>query len=271
MRRRLHPLAGAVADFLKALTDFFLPDTCVVCGRVLLSKESHLCAYCEADMPLTGYWLREIQPMSERYNACFQEQLDHYEPFQRAAALFFYQEDAGYKHIPQAVKYEARQGLGRSFGRRLGEKLAGSPLFADVDLILPVPLHPWRHFKRGYNQAAVIARALLEAYVSRAEAADSATLGHLCPPLYEEHLVRRVKATRTQTQLSVEQKRKNVSGAFRVDAEVLSRLPFSPRHILLVDDVFTTGATMAALHAALRTVFPPAVRISVAALAFVQE
>lgn len=213
--------------------------------------------------------------MSERYNAAIQRVLTASGPewspevFQRAAALFFYQEDAGYKHIPQALKYEGRQAPGRYFGRRLGERLAASPLFADVDVIVPVPLHPWRHFRRGYNQAAVLACAVCEAYAR--------TAGPSCgsspekPPLYRDDLLRRRRVTRTQTQLTVEEKQKNVSGAFCVDKRALSRLAFVPRHILVVDDVFTTGSTVCAVYEALRTVFPPAVRVSVATLAFVKE
>ena len=195
--------------------------------------------------------------MSERYNARIQEHSVEYEDFGRAAALFFYREQAGYKGIPQALKYEGRRALGRYFGRRLGREFARSPLFADVDVVVPVPLHPLRRFKRGYNQAAVLARAIADSYVAG--------------PLYCPGLVRRTRSTRTQTQLSGEEKAKNVAGAFRVNARALARLPFTPRHILVVDDVFTSGATLAAVHNALRAVFPPEIRISVATLAFVLE
>ncbi|MBQ7516817.1 MAG: ComF family protein [Bacteroidales bacterium] len=258
MRRRLRPLAGVVAVWCKALADFFLPERCVVCGGVLSRKEHYLCCRCEADLPLTFYWARERQPMSERYNARIQEQSVEYEDFGRAAALFFYREQAGYKGIPQALKYEGRRSLGRCFGRRLGRELARSPLFSDVDVVVPVPLHPLRRFKRGYNQAAVLAKAIAAAYAS-------------VRPLYFPGLVRRTRSTRTQTQLSGEEKAKNVAGAFRVNDRALARLPFSPRHILVVDDVFTSGATLAAVHNALRAVFPPEIRISVATLAFVLE
>ena len=202
--------------------------------------------------------------MAERYNACIQQQLGAYEAPGRAAALFFYREEAGFKWIPQGLKYEGRRALGRYFGERLGRELAGSPLFADVDLIIPVPLHPWRRFRRGYNQAEVLAQAVENAY-RKAFAEDSSRV----PPVVCSRLVRRVRATRTQTRLSGEEKRKNVAGAFSIDPRTLARLPFKPRHILLLDDVFTTGSTLSAVHAALRTIFPPEVAISVATLAYV--
>lgn len=264
MRRRLRPLAGVVAAWGRHLADFFLPERCVVCGRVLSQKERFICCFCDADLPLTRYWLQEKQPMADRYNAQIQQQLGAYEAPGRAAALFFYREEAGFKWIPQGLKYEGRRALGRYFGERLGRELAGSPLFADVDLIVPVPLHPFRRFRRGYNQAEVLARAVAKAYEDAL-----ATNTSRVPPVVSARLVRRIRATRTQTRLSGEEKRKNVAGAFRVSPREYARLALAPRHILVVDDVFTTGATLGAVHAALRTVFPPEVSVSVATLAYV--
>ena len=276
MRRRLRLVAGVVEALGKALADFFLPERCVVCGGVLSQRERYLCCRCEADMPLTHYWLREHQPMAERYNARIQEHATAYEDFGCAAALFFYREQAGYKGIPQALKYEGIRALGRYFGLWLGRELARSPLFADVDLVVPVPLHPLRRFRRGYNQATVLAKAIVEAYVAVQPAASLPFAGSLTPdpqsavpPHYDGGLVLRMRATKTQTQLSGEEKAKNVAGAFQVNPRALARLPFQPRHILIVDDVFTSGATMAAVHNAIRAVFPPEIRISVATLAFV--
>jgi ComF family protein len=157
--------------------------------------------------------------------------------------------------------------MGRHFARRLGARLAESPLYEDVDLIVPVPLHGFRHFRRGYNQAEIIARALAE---------KMGKSDRLCI-----NLLRRTRHTKTQTQLSIEQKQRNVADAFRVSPRSLAllshRAPATsapsgfPRHILLVDDVFTTGSTLSQCHKALRQVFPPTVRISVATLAFVGE
>ena len=212
------------------------------------------------------------------------------EPYQRACALFYYDAAAGYKEIPQALKYGGALSMGRYFARRLGARLAESPLYEDVDLIVPVPLHGFRHFRRGYNQAEIIARALAE---------KMGKSDRLCI-----NLLRRTRHTKTQTQLSIEQKQRNVADAFRVSdrsfallfhrtspnssvparcapatSAALSNSAASaasvpsgfPRHILLVDDVFTTGSTLSQCHKALRQVFPPTVRISVATLAFVGE
>ena len=141
---------------LSALLDLVLPRVCLVCGRPLLPRERHLCTECLADLPETHYATLARNPMADRFNARIR--VEEYEPYAYAAALFHYRAEAGYKKIPQALKYHRNFGAGRDFARLLGGRLAASPLYTDVDLVVPVPLHRTRHWRRGYNQAAVIAR-----------------------------------------------------------------------------------------------------------------
>ena len=235
--------------FLPALLDIILPRVCVVCGRPLLPQERHLCLECLSDLPETHYATLAHNPMADRFNARIQP--DEYEPYAYAAALFHYRAESLYKKIPQALKYHRDFGAGRWAARLLGGRLAASPLYADVDLVVPVPL-PWaRHWRRGYNQAAVIAREVAR------------SLGAPCA----ERLLRRTRRTRSQTRLSGQAKAANVAGAFALRG---SKRP-AARHILLIDDVFTTGSTLSACHAALRQACGPQVRISVATLAAVGE
>lgn len=235
---------------LSALLDLVLPRVCVVCGRPLLPQERHLCLECLADLPRTRYATLSHNPMADRFNAKLQ--IDEYEPYAYAAALYHYRADAGYKKISQALKYHRDFGMGRWAARLLGSSLADSPLYADVDLVVPVPLHWTRHWRRGYNQAAVIAREVAR------------TLGAPCA----ERLLRRARRTRSQTRLSGEAKARNVAGAFAL--RKAAGVP-AARHILLIDDVFTTGATLSACHRALRSAYGPQVRISVATLGAVGE
>lgn len=235
---------------LSALLDLVLPRVCLVCGRPLLPRERHLCTECLADLPETHYAPLGHNPMADRFNARIQ--VDEYEPYAYAAALFHYRAESGYKKIPQALKYHRNFSAGRWAARLLGGRLAASPLFADVDLVVPVPLHWSRRWRRGYNQAAVIAREVARA------------LDAPC----SERLLRRRRRTRSQAHLpGREQRAANVAGAFALRQ---GRAP-QARHILLIDDVFTTGATLAACHDALRRACSPQVRISVATLGVVGE
>ena len=244
---------------VRAAADILLPRVCIVCGCRLLLEEKHLCLGCAADLPLTRFETMSHNPMADRFNEVIQNHLtadsdaegQSYEAYAYAAALFFYKEDGNYKHIPYQLKYHGNLSVGRHFGRMLGRRLADSPLFKDVDLIIPVPLHRLRRWKRGYNQAEILA----------AEVASA-----MNAPLRTDILFRR-RRTRTQTRLAVEEKIRNVSGAF--EAMMPDIDGSSPKHILILDDVFTTGSTLMACYTALRSVFPSGIRISVATLGFV--
>lgn len=288
---------------LRSLGDLLLPRVCAVCGRPLLACERHLCLECEAGLPFTRFESVRHNPMADKFNALVEAP-----EYVRAFALFYYQ--AGYQNITQEVKYRRNFGIGRWFGRLLGERMAASVILSAPPVapsvppvilsaseesspsltVVPVPLHWTRRWQRGYNQAEVIGRELASA------------LG----AAFEPSLLRRVRRTRTQTRLSATERAGNVSGAFKVsnraarrviagfeaDAKgsrvqitgnlhpdsLISPFPganqgcFAPGlpEILLVDDVFTTGSTLAACYNALREAFGDSVRISVATLAYVE-
>ncbi len=265
--------------FLRAAGDVVLPRVCIVCGRRLHLTEEHLCLGCLLDMPLTRFWERGHNPMADKFNEKIQDRPEvEYERYAYAAALFMYHSEAGYRHIPYQVKYQGNTAIGKHFGRMLGKKLAAHGgrdglegndavgLWADVDMVIPVPLHWTRERKRGYNQAEVIAGALA---------------AEMNVPMRNDILVRS-RRTKTQIYLNIEDKAKNVSGAFAVNREAVADKKGwgtpacgngieSSRHILLVDDVFTTGSTLAACFSTLRTVFPPSVRISAVTLGYLER
>ena len=236
---------------IRELMDLVMPRECLICGRQLGASEEHLCIWCAEDLPLTYYWELPHNPMADEFNAL----LERYRPdeehmdYSYATALLYYHHGNPYKRIPQALKYHYDIPAGRFFSAQLGRLMARGPHFASVDLVLPVPLHWMRLWRRGYNQAEVIAAELAKALDAR---------------LRTDVLVRR-RRTGTQTRLDAESRMKNVQGVFQVKKRL------EAGHILLVDDTFTTGATLATCYRAIRQAFGPLVRISVATLSVVNS
>ena len=272
--------------FFRAVADFVMPRVCVVCGTRLLLCEDHICACCLAELPETHFSRVSHNPMADAFNARIAaagplRRLGHsrlnafrgpaaadgngFERYCHATALFYYNVADGYDNITQVLKYRRDFSEGKWFARLLGRRMAESNLYADVDMVVPVPLHWTRHLKRGYNQAGIIAR----------EVADA--LGAQC----STRLLKRRRRTKSQAYMGArknmrkgeqrmsadEMKAGNVAGAFTVRKNWRG----TPQHILLVDDVFTTGSTMQACHSALRERFGTEVRISVATLAYVNR
>lgn len=247
----------ALKVFLQAAVDLLLPRTCIVCGCRLNLQERNLCLHCLMEMPLTYFWQQPHNPMADRFNDLMQKDIgERKEVYAYAAALFIYRGDAPFKKIPYHIKYQGDISAGRYFGEMLGARMRGCAHWSDVDLIIPVPLHRLRRLKRGYNQAEVIAEGLASA---------------MGVPVRTDLLVRR-KKTATQTRLNLEEKAANVKGAFEAVADQVQALmevevgAEAVTHVLLVDDVFTTGSTALACYIALRAVLPSDVRISVATL-----
>lgn len=246
-------MKGSVLRGLRAAGDILLPRLCIVCGQRLLMDEKHLCLGCLADLPQTFFWTMSHNPMADRFNEIIQKEgPDGHELYAYAAALFFYHSEADYRLIPYQIKYHGNIQAGYYFGKMLGLRLASSETFRDVDMVIPVPLHWSRKWKRGYNQAEIIASAVAEAMEA---------------PMRTD-ILKRSRRTKTQTKMEVEDKVRNVAGAFVAPAG-LPECVKGIRHILLIDDVFTTGSTLFACFQALRSIFPPSVRISVASLGFV--
>ncbi len=180
----------------------------------------------------------------ESDNAC-------HEPFARAISLFLYHTETNYKKIPYNLKYNGAIAMGKYFARALARKIKKSPLYADVDLIIPVPLYWFRKWKRGYNQAEIIAKEVSK---------------ELDVPM-DTKTLKRLRNTTTQTKLEVADKSANVDRAFK--ASIVDKTLCERRHILIIDDVFTTGSTLASCQWELRKILGPDVRISVATLAYV--
>jgi predicted amidophosphoribosyltransferase len=224
-------MENCVSDLLlsaRSLREVFFPRKCVVCGSYLSLDEQDVCEACLEELPLTYQWDIVQHAGFERLARRFE--------VQDVAALFFFGAESDYRKILYSIKYGGRRALGRRMGTLLGGYLAGSRGFGGCQAVVPVPLHPLRRWKRGYNQSEEIARGVAAA---------------MNLPL-ETALLRRHRRTKTQTHLSGSAKTANVQGAFRINADCARTLQAQGiRHLLLVDDTLTSGSTLAACAAPL--------------------
>jgi len=202
--------------------------------------ERHICLKCLSDLPYSYFWEWRYNPAEEMLN----RKLD----VEKAVSLFIYREDSRWKSLIHNFKYGGDKVLGRYLSAMLGKKILDSGIFKSVDLIIPVPLHPLKRWKRGFNQAAVIAHELGRA------------LGGI---EVNEKVLRRRKNTTSQTIKDRDEREISVSKAF-----CLNRRGIEGREVLLVDDVLTTGATISACGKAILSV--PGTLLNVATLAYVE-
>lgn len=230
---------------VKAFIGLVWPRRCCVCDEVLDVDEEWLCGQCAGDIPYTWFWAFEENPAEER--------LWKRVGIVAAASLYFYRKDGGYAELVHEVKYGGNLRLGRHLGRELGERMRQNGRFDEVQAVVPVPLHPLRRWRRGYNQAEVIARGIAEGLAGGVRV--------------ETRVLRRSRYTRTQTRLSGERKHRNVQNAFVLNLREAERLKGEGiRHILVVDDILTSGST---LEAAIKPLLPHFL-VSVATIGFVE-
>ena len=206
-------------SFWHQLLDLLAPRLCVVCGRRLSLTEQVLCVSCNMHLPRTGFQLNaHDNVMAQLFWGII--------PVERAAALFHYNAGASVSNIIYDLKYHDQPEIGREMGRFVAREFSETGFFDGIDVIVPIPLAKKRQRQRGYNQSLCIAKG-----ISRVTGL----------PIYDK-VVRRTMFVKSQTQMGHWERQENVEGVFELkDASALRG-----RHILLVDDVVTTGATMTA-------------------------
>jgi ComF family protein len=206
---------------MKILNDFFnliFPVTCAACGNVLINNERIICLSCNYNLPRTNFHLEPDNPVAVIFWGRVR--------IEYATAFYFFNKASRFRHLIHELKYKGRKDIGMELGRIFGFEMATSPGFRLIDLVLPVPLHKKKLRKRGFNQSEYIARGISEA---------------MNKPLDTSTVIRIVYSA-TQTRKSRYDRWMNVEGIFKVtDPTALSG-----KHILLVDDVVTTGATLEA-------------------------
>lgn len=214
------------------------PRCCVVCGSPLSRGEECLCTCCNINLPRTGFHLRKDNPVE----CLFWGRIPG---LKRASSFLFYRKGSDFRRILHLLKYGGYKELGEVMGRYMAAELSSGGFFDGVDMIIPVPLHRKKQKLRGYNQSEWIARGI-------------ASVTGI--PLYAECMIRE-KNTETQTRKSTFERWENVEGIFKL----CDTVHFEGKHVLLVDDVLTTGATTVACASAFARV--SGIRISVLTLA----
>lgn len=229
VRRALH---GPLARLAGAFRSLLFPRVCPVCGHCLPEGVDLLCPRCLLQLPRTGFCACRGNEMEELFAGLLPVVPDI--RLRVVAAFFYYTPGTPYTHLVTDLKYRHRRGMARAVVEQMFRENDPSLLFPEgADFVVPVPIHWKKRGRRGYNQSSYIARA-----VGR----------RISAPVLESG-VRRVADTSSQTTLSHSRRFENVQGAFRWDKGVAESL--HGRHVVLVDDVVTTGATVAACAEAL--------------------
>ncbi|MCF8302678.1 MAG: ComF family protein [Bacteroidales bacterium] len=225
------------ATWLDDLLSLFYPRICLACGNSLYPNEEVVCFSCLYHLPETDFHVEKDNPVSRLFWGKV--------PVENASACYYFSKGGKVQHLIHQLKYQGRRSIGEYLGTYYGHKLRASGFYSDIDVIIPVPLHPKKLKKRGYNQSVIIADGLAEGmYV----------------PVKTRTLIRKI-ASSTQTKKSKYERWENVKDIFGVNnAETLEG-----KHILLVDDVITTGSTLEACILRLNDI--TGIRVSVAALA----
>ena len=204
--------------FLKDLFYLFFPEVCLTCKNPLLRNESTICTSCRHDFPLTGFANIEDNQLEKQLYGRIQ--------IKEATALFYFHKKGKVQQLIHELKYRNHQEIGTLLGNWLGEEIKNSIRFKNIDYIVPVPIHPKKLKKRGYNQLTKFGE-LLEVILNT--------------PFIENKLLKK-DSTETQTHKGRLDRWRNVKDLF----ELKDYSFFENKHVLLIDDVITTGATLEA-------------------------
>lgn len=226
-----------IKQWLNAAADVVLPRVCPVCRQALDSDERWLCRQCLAALPRTRYEEVEFNTMEQHFAGKV--------PIERATAYFFYEKGSPYAAILHDIKYRGLPTMGRWLTARAVGDMQASRFFDGIEAVTAVPLHRSKLAHRGYNQSEYLARGIAQA---------------LNIPYVEA--LKAVRPHSTQTHKGAMERWQNIQGnyALKNDADQLAG-----KHILLVDDVITTGSTLTVCATLLKSI--PNVTVSLFTLA----
>lgn len=206
-------------SLFSCLLDVVAPRFCVVCGGRLSMAEQFLCAHCNLHLPRTDH-------AKDFYGNILAQRFWGRVSLERAFALVRYLPHAGSANPVYRLKYGENPYLGEEMGRLMAAELAPTTFFDGITALMPVPLARQRQRERGYNQSRELARGVAA----------------VCGLPVVDKAVERTSFSGSQTQLRRRERNENVANAFRL----VEGTRLSGQHVLLIDDVVTTGATMTA-------------------------
>lgn len=227
-----------VHNIKEALLHLVFPHLCAACGSDAVPQSHPLCLYCLEALPQTHFHQHAGNPIEKIFTGRL--------PLQHATAQYYFTKESGLQHLLHQAKYKGANELCRYLGQLMGQQLAQSSWIKDIDALVPLPLYAVREKKRGYNQSHLICQGI----------ADVLNL-----PVLNDVIVRRT-ATESQTRKNRVARWQNLEGVFNLTNNTKTE----GKHILLVDDVVTTGATLERCGRTLLQV--PGTQLSIAALCF---
>ncbi|MET0300053.1 MAG: phosphoribosyltransferase family protein [Flavitalea sp.] len=207
-----------IRNALDSLVHLFFPHICAACGSDVINKQQLLCLACSERLPLTHYHAFEDNPVEKTFWGRL--------PLANASSYLYYNKDSIVQHLMHQFKYKGNREIGLYFGKKMGAEILNSTRMKAPDFLVPLPLHSARLQKRGYNQSEILCQGMA---------------AELQIPVLANAVIRKTQ-TGTQTKQNRSSRWQNMEGRF----EVKDRAKLENRHILLVDDVVTTGATLEA-------------------------
>jgi len=215
-------LSKNINPWLEAITHIFYPRCCELCTQPLSPNENILCWVCDKNLPRYKNLDATASPSAQRLAGLF--------PYKHAQAYGAFVHDGDFQTLLHLFKYKNRKDIGEYLSKDFAKMLTKTSWIKEIDLIIPVPLHLKKERKRGFNQSHIIVDALSQA------------LQIPC----EESILKRIRHTESQTLKNRMERVENVKGAFALSPD--ARL--ETQHILLVDDVLTSGSTIVACYEA---------------------
>jgi ComF family protein len=222
---------------LSAVINLFFPKTCHACEAILTDNETDICVRCRHELPLTKYHFERPKTVKKIFYGRVH--------LEAATALFYFHKSGRVQQLLHRLKYKGKEEIGRIFGDWLGAELLESPYFESIDVVIPVAIHSKKLKKRGYNQVTLFAQQIAKALKAS----------------YVDDVLLKSINTKTQVFQSREARFKSVADSFY--AQNLNTI--ETKHILLVDDIITTGSTIEACALVLNP--ENKIRLSVATIA----